>query len=211
FPDTNVLITRFFSAAGVAEVQDFMPVGGARQLVRRVMCVRGTIDFRLECEPRFDYGRAAHETALSAGGAHFRSPDLSLALGAPVPLTRTLRGVMCDFTLAAGERASFTLSESDVAPLAAPTEAGAQSLFDDTVPYWIDWIAQSNYTGRWREMVNRSALALKLLTYEPTGAIVAAATTSLPEQIGGGRNWDYRYSWVRDSSFTLYALLRLGF
>src|SRR5262249_51809830 len=124
FPDTNVLITRFFSAAGVAEVQDFMPVGGAQQLVRRVMCVRGTIDFRLECEPRFDYGRAAHETALSAGGAHFRSPDLSLALGAPVPLTRTLRGVMCDFTLAAGESASFTLSESDVAPLAAPTEAG---------------------------------------------------------------------------------------
>jgi GH15 family glucan-1,4-alpha-glucosidase len=211
FPDTNVLITRFLSAEGVGEVQDFMTIGGEQRLVRRVVCIRGTIDFRLECEPRFDYGRATHETSLSAGGAHFRSPDLSLALGAPVPLTRTLRGVTSDFRLAAGETASFTLSVSDLAPEGAPSEAEAEALFDATVAYWVDWIAQSNYTGRWREMVNRSALALKLLTYEPTGAIVAAATTSLPEQIGGGRNWDYRYSWVRDSAFTLYALLRLGF
>ena len=91
----------------------------------------------------------------------------------------------------------------------ASTEA--QAALEATVAYWLEWLAQSTYTGRWRELVNRSALSLKLLTFAPTGAIVAAATTSLPEQLGGGRNWDYRYTWIRDAAFSLYALLRLGF
>jgi GH15 family glucan-1,4-alpha-glucosidase len=212
FPDTNVLITRFLSADGVGEVHDFMPLNGRGRLIRRVLCVRGEIDFRLECEPRFNYGRDQHETLVEAGGALFRSPALSLALGAPVPLASTAAGVTGDFTLAAGESATFVLepaAEGD-GPR-PPGEAEAETLFDDTVQYWLDWIAQSHYTGRWREMVNRSALALKLLTYQPTGAIVAAATTSLPEQLGGERNWDYRFTWVRDTAFTLYALNRLGF
>ena len=212
FPDTNVLITRFLSPTGVGEVHDFMPVGGRQQLIRRVVCVRGEMTFRLECEPRFDYGRDRHETVLAAGGALFRSPALSLALGAPTPLSRTADGVVGDFTLVAGESATFVLEQSvNGDPPRTPSDAEAHDLFEATVEYWLDWIAQSRYTGRWREMVNRSALALKLLTYEPTGAIVAAPTTSLPEQLGGGRNWDYRYAWVRDSAFTLYALLRLGF
>jgi GH15 family glucan-1,4-alpha-glucosidase len=210
FPDTNVLITRFLSPTGVAEVQDFMPLGGSSRLIRRIVGVRGEITFRVECEPRFNYARDAHETTLSAGGALFRSPSLSLALGAPVPLTRSAGGAAADFRVAAGETATFVLEEAATAP-AAPDENEAEALFEATVQYWVDWIAKSTYAGRWREMVNRSALALKLLTYEPTGAIVAAATTSLPEQLGGERNWDYRFSWLRDSAFTLYALLRLGF
>jgi GH15 family glucan-1,4-alpha-glucosidase len=211
FPDTNVLVTRFLSPAGVAEVQDFMPVGGAQRLIRRVSGIRGELTFRLTCEPRFDYGRAMHEVSVSGAGASFRSADLSLALSAPVALDATASGgVAAHFTIAAGETVTFVLAADEEVP--APVgEEDAAALFEATVAYWRGWISKSRYTGRWREMVNRSALALKLLTYEPTGAIVAAPTTSLPEQLGGGRNWDYRYTWARDSSFTLNALLRLGF
>jgi GH15 family glucan-1,4-alpha-glucosidase len=212
FPDTNVLITRFLSPTGVGEVHDFMPVNGRQRLIRRVVCVRGEVAFRLECEPRFNYGRDVHETVLDAGGALFQSSALSLALGAPIPLSSTAAGVSADFSLAAGESATFVLEEPEDGD--APrtlSDAEASALFDDTVQFWVDWVSQSRYTGRWREMVNRSALALKLLTYQPTGAILAAATTSLPEQLGGERNWDYRFTWVRDTAFTLYALNRLGF
>jgi GH15 family glucan-1,4-alpha-glucosidase len=211
-PDTNVLITRFLSRAAVGEVQDFMPVGdGPQRLIRRVVCVRGEMDFRLDCEPRFNYGRDRHEVVLTEEGALFRSPELTLALGAPTPLSSTGAGVGGTFTLRAGESATFVLA---AAPGDAPrslSDAEAQEVFEQTVQFWLDWISQSTYTGRWRETVNRSALVLKLLTYAPTGAIVAAATTSLPEQLGGARNWDYRYTWIRDSAFTLYSLMRLGF
>jgi GH15 family glucan-1,4-alpha-glucosidase len=208
-PDTNVLITRFLSPAGVGELQDFMPVGDRQRLIRRVVCVRGEMEFRLECEPRFGYGRDHHDVVLTEEGALLRTPELSLALGAPTPLSSTGTGVSATFTLAAGETATFVL-EAEETPRAL-SDAEAEAEFERTVEYWLGWIAQSTYTGRWREMVNRSALALKLLTYAPTGAIVAAPTTSLPEQLGGSRNWDYRYTWIRDSAFTLYALLRLGF
>ena len=209
-PDTNVLITRFLSPAGVGEVHDFMPVGdGPQRLIRRVVCVRGEMEFRLECEPRFDYGRDHHEVVVAEEGALFRSPDLSLALGAPIPLSSSGAGVSATFTLTAGESATFVLETGGLPHVVSEDEAQAE--FEHTVQYWLDWIAQSTYTGRWRETVNRSALVLKLLTYAPTGAIVAAPTTSLPELLGGSRNWDYRYTWIRDSSFTLYALMRLGF
>jgi GH15 family glucan-1,4-alpha-glucosidase len=211
YPDTNVLITRFLSPTGVAEIQDFMPINGTSRLVRRVVGVRGEVTFRAECEPRFNYARDEHDTEISAGGAVFRSASLALALSAPVPLASTAGGVAADFRVSVGETATFVLEQSDGASPRTLSEAEAAVLFDETVEYWRRWIAQSAYTGRWREMVNRSSLALKLLTYEPTGAIVASATTSLPEQLGGGRNWDYRFSWLRDSAFTLYALLRLGF
>src|SRR5262249_23399581 len=211
-PDTHLLITRFLSPAGVGEVQDFMPVGGDTQrLIRRVVCVRGELTFRLDCEPRFNYGRDRHEVVLTREGALFRSPELSLALSAPVPFSRTDDGATASFTLAAGESTTFVLEQADD-ELARPlSEDDAQREYERTVQFWLDWISQSTYTGRWRETVNRSALTLKLLTYAPTGAIVAAPTTSLPEQLGGSRNWDYRYTWVRDSAFTLYALMRLGF
>jgi GH15 family glucan-1,4-alpha-glucosidase len=209
-PDTNVLITRFLSRDGVGELQDFMPVGEEQRLIRRVACVRGSMRFRLQCEPRFNYGRDRHATAISSDGACFRSPSLTLTLGAPVELEQTAAGVSAEFELEAGQTTTFVLTESDEGG-ARVSEAAAGRLLGETVEYWQDWISQSSYTGRWREIVNRSALALKLLTYAPTGAIVAAPTTSLPEQLGGGRNWDYRYTWIRDAALTLKPIMSLGF
>ena len=219
WPDTNILITRFLSADGVAEIQDFMPVArgpngrGRHQLVRRVRCVRGTMPFRMECLPAFDYARAKHETTLQSEGACFDNSDLSLALSSGVPLKACESGVAADFRLDAGQRVVFVLSEAPEGSGCPPvvSEDEAETLFRLTADYWRHWLAQSRYRGRWRETVNRSALALKLLTFEPTGAIVAAPTCSLPEGIGGERNWDYRYTWIRDAAFTVYAFLRLGF
>jgi GH15 family glucan-1,4-alpha-glucosidase len=209
-PDTNVLITRFLSPDGVGEVQDFMPVGGEQRLIRRVVCVRGQMRFVVECEPRFNYGRDRHATAISSEGASFRSPALTLTLGTSVRLRQTATGVSAEFELDAGGSVTFVLAETGDVPQRV-SEAAAVRLLTETVWYWQDWISRSVYTGRWREVVNRSALTLKLLTYAPTGAIVAAPTTSLPEQLTGSRNWDYRYTWIRDASLTLGPMLSLGF
>lgn len=217
FPDTNVLITRFLTDDGVGEIQDFMPISGGEErhrhrLIRRVVCVRGGMPFTVECEPRFDYARGAHETTRHEHGVVFRSQHLGLALEGPIDLELTPQGARAEFRLAAGETATFVLEE--VGPRGSPrchSEDRTRELFEETVAFWRRWLGRSRYQGRWREMVHRSALTLKLLTFEPTGAIVAAPTTSLPEQLGGGRNWDYRYTWIRDAAFSLYALLRLGF
>jgi GH15 family glucan-1,4-alpha-glucosidase len=216
FPDTNVLITRFLTPDGVGEVQDFMPIHRdphhVRRLMRRVIAVRGEMRFNVECAPRFDYARREHELRMFDTGAVFRAGDASLALRSSVPLSARGGDVRARFVLRAGESATFCLEA--IAPDAEPkamSEAQAADGFNRTVRFWRGWLAHSAYRGRWREMVNRSALTLKLLTYRPTGAIVAAPTTSLPEQIGGERNWDYRYTWIRDGAFSLYALLRLGF
>ena len=219
WPGTNVLVSRFLSAHGVAEVIDFMPVvpgnaqAGYHQLIRRVNVVRGTMRFRMECYPAFNYARDGHETVVTGAGATFHSQDIGMRLSTTVPLKEADRGAVADFTLQEGQTVSFVLREivpgSDSSGL--PTEQEADQLFKDTVQYWRRWLSQCSYKGRWREMVERSALVLKLLTYEPTGAIVAAPTCSLPEQLGGERNWDYRYTWIRDAAFTLYGLLRVGF
>lgn len=218
WPDTNVLITRFYHDEGVGEVVDFMPVTGEdarkgyHKVIRRVTAARGCLDFKLTCHPAFNYARDTHETKLTDNGAVFESASLSLTLSSPVPLDLDDRGVMATFTLQEGQTVSFVLHEAieqDGPP--AYEEAALQQLFEDTVAYWHHWLAQSTYSGRWREVVHRSALALKLLTFLPTGAIVAAATTSLPEEIGGVRNWDYRFTWIRDAAFTIYALMRIGF
>ncbi|MFS4096998.1 glycoside hydrolase family 15 protein [Streptomyces sp. AF1A] len=219
FPDTNVLITRFFTEEGVGEVQDFMPVtgdgsgeAGRHRLIRRVVCVRGTVPFRALVAPRFDYGAASHTVRDLDGVVLFESPDLSLALTSTVAVQGDERDVWADFKLSEGETAVFALDQvgEAIAPRGC-AHAEAEYQFNATVAYWRRWLHQSCYRGRWREMVHRSALTLKLLTYAPTGAIVAAPTTSLPEQPGGERNWDYRYVWVRDAAFAVYALLRLGF
>jgi GH15 family glucan-1,4-alpha-glucosidase len=218
FPATNVLITRFLTEDGVGEVQDFMPVGEVRagehrqRLIRRLIAVRGRIGFELECAPRFDYGREEHVTTRHPHGVLFEAPSCRLALETDVPIEISGRDAHARFELRAGESSTFIL-EHVVGPY-EPHGHGAEEthdLFERTVEYWRRWLAQSRYTGRWREMVDRSALTLKLHTYHPTGAIVAAPTTSLPEAPGGERNWDYRYTWVRDAAFSLYALLRLGF
>ncbi|MFJ9629318.1 glycoside hydrolase family 15 protein [Streptomyces sp. NPDC101175] len=218
FPDTNVLITRFFTEDGVGEVQDFMPVTGEpdesarHRLIRRVVCVRGSVPFRIRVAPRFDYGASPHTARMLGEVALFESADRSLALTATVPLECDEVDVWADFKLDEGESEVFALDQVDgeIGPRdCARTEA--EDEFNATVAYWRRWLSQSRYRGRWREMVHRSALTLKLLTYAPTGAIVAAPTTSLPEQLGGERNWDYRYVWIRDAAFCVYALLRLGF
>ncbi|MGP8304429.1 glycoside hydrolase family 15 protein [Streptomyces inhibens] len=218
FPDTNILITRFFADNGVGEVQDFMPIvddsreADRHRLIRRVLCVRGSLPFTARVAPRFDYGRRPHTVSTRQGHTVFESPELSLALTCSVPVAIDGPDARSSFTLGEGEAAVFALDRigGGVEPRAcAVTEA--EELFGATVRYWRSWLSQSRYRGRWREMVHRSALTLKLLTYAPTGAIVAAPTTSLPEQIGGERNWDYRYAWVRDAAFCIYALLRLGF
>jgi pentatricopeptide repeat protein len=219
WPDTNVLVTRFFSPDGVAEITDYMPIDasangrGHHQLIRRVEVVRGEINFQLECSPAFNFARDGHETEISAEGASFHSPQLSLGLAASVPLKRRSDGVVAEFTLREEQMAVFVLRQIEPGDDCGVcfSKREEEELFMRTVEYWRRWLSKSTYTGRWREMVHRSALTLKLLTFEPTGAIVAAPTTSLPEGIGGERNWDYRYTWIRDAAFTLYGLLRIGF
>jgi len=216
-PDTNGLITRFATNDGVGEVQDFMPVGGApeperHRLIRRVLCVRGVMPFRARIAPRFNYGKDPHELTKTQAGVIFSAPGLTMSLTATVPVELDDLDVTAEFTLTEGQSALFALDEASGAAAPCPcTGEEAQQLADATIDFWRSWLSASQYRGRWREMVNRSALTLKLLTYAPTGAIVAAPTTSLPEQIGGERNWDYRYVWVRDAAFCVYALLRLGF
>ncbi len=219
WPDTNVLVTRFYTSDGVGELIDFMPMGAAaereqaREVLRRVRVVRGKMAFQLECFPGFNYGREAHTTRIIPGGASFLTQRLSLTLSSSVPLTAGARGVTARFELHAGQSVVFTLREG--APHSCTelvhSHESAERLFRQTVDYWRRWLSKCTYTGRWREEVHRSALALKLLTFEPTGAIVAAPTTSLPESPGGVRNWDYRYVWIRDAAFTVYAFLRVGF
>ncbi len=217
-PDTNVLITRFLTPDGVGEVEDFMPIAASRKaahrhrIVRRLIVVRGTMKLRLEIEPRFNYARDSHDVQGHDDGVVFRSASLCLSLTSGVQLTPTDQGAAAEFVLSEGESATFVLDrvEADNVPKQQPDEYYAE-LLDETIAYWRRWLSHTKYRGRWRETVHRSALALKLLTFKPTGAIVAAPTTSLPEQIGGERNWDYRYTWIRDAAFTLYAFLRLGF
>ncbi len=221
WPDTNVLITRFLSPDGVGEVIDFMPVGleagapGRHQIIRIVRVVRGAMTFRMQCSPAFDYARGEHETEIIEGGAVFHTVDIDLALSSSHPTRLDGSGVVSELTLTAdsNETAVFTFGRVSGADLTHFAVDGkrAQELLEHTVSYWRTWLSQCTYRGRWREMVHRSALVLKLLTYEPTGAIVASPTTSLPEGIGGERNWDYRYTWIRDAAFTLYGLLRVGF
>ena len=226
FPDTNILITRFFTEHGVGEVQDFMPIESVdigmhrHRLIRRVVQVRGEMDYMIDVQPRFDYGRADHEVEMHPHGVVFRSPDLTLAfegaiaraMGSDRRIERRGGGVYTTFRLAAGESQTFVLERVKSDHIARPyPEHETAAVFDATVRYWRRWVAQTGYRGRWREMILRSALTLKLMTYAPTGALVAAPTTSLPEQLGGERNWDYRYTWIRDAAFSLYGLLRLGF
>jgi GH15 family glucan-1,4-alpha-glucosidase len=219
-PSTNVLVTRFLLRDGIAELEDFMPVGlppnspWYHHLYRRIRCVKGSVRISLTCRPAFDYGRQNHETVVDANGALFTSGNLNISLIGSIPLSQDGQGgVVAEFRLEEGRSKVFLLtphSEEACIPC-APTEQEAEELLHKTVTFWHTWLSACTYRGRWREQVERSALALKLLTFEPTGAIVAAATASLPEVIGGTRNWDYRYTWVRDAAFTVYAFLRIGF
>ncbi|WP_300441900.1 glycoside hydrolase family 15 protein [Christiangramia sp.] len=218
-PDTNVLLTRFLCEDGVGEITDFMPVGDTSDgsiLVRRITNVRGVLTYRLKCCPRFNYARSSHTSErLNEKQITFISDgdkDNSLHLKSTVPLEIKKGDGFAEFTLKTGEIAEFVLetAESDKVSLDASKNCVEECL-TSTIDYWRKWITKSAYKGRWFEAVNRSALVLKLLTSQKNGSIIAAPTFSLPEKIGGKRNWDYRYTWIRDASFTIYAFLRLGF
>ena len=220
-PDSNVLLTRFLTPDGVGEVVDFMPVHLAEgpkrtedhRVIRLVRGVRGSIPFRVECFPAFDYARAPHATERTSSGVRFSGGGRTVDVATPLSLDLGEGGAVGDFLLREGDEIPILLSQADSLP-PPPIERLAPLCHEEfraTLRFWQTWISRADYQGRWREMVKRSCLALKLLTYQPTGAIVAAATTSLPEQVGGGRNWDYRYSWMRDTAFTLYSFLRVGF
>ncbi|MCU1616896.1 MAG: hypothetical protein JWO98_4436 [Frankiales bacterium] len=223
FPDTAVLVTRFYTEAGLGQVVDFMPPAGSaatvnHRLVRILQCVRGRMSFEVEVAPRFDYGRQPHRTEVTENGAVFtadgqrlvlhaiREPDDERLAQAHVE-NEDLHG---SIDLVAGQLRGVVLETAVEGPPHPMRAVGASELFDATVAFWRSWLGRSTYTGRWREMVDRSAITLKLMTYAPTGGLVAAPTAALPEQIGGERNWDYRYTWVRDASFSVHALLRLG-
>ena len=221
-PESNVLITRFSNPDGVAQVLDFMPVTADREelprhvptIVREVKGVLGSIQMRMECFPAFNYARDTHVVNAAPGGVVFQSQQgRRIGLTLPDAEYNVIReGVVKEFTLNEGESVCFLLRElqPSEASVPVPTEHEFDELFHHTVSYWQRWLSRSRYRGRWREMVERSLLTLKLLTYVPTGAMVAAPTCGLPETIAGVRNWDYRYTWIRDAAFTLYGLMRVG-
>ncbi len=224
-PNTAMLITRFMTPDGVGEVLDFMPVVEGRptdrhRLVRYLRVARGSMQFVVDLQPRFDYGRATHTVEVSEAGAVFRSDGMHLTLhtvgrraesegGASVQ--RTGDGLRTTFTMREGESGRGVVLESMGGKPRALPPGELDRLADDTAAFWKGWLRRSTYSGRWREIVNRSAMTLKLLTYQPTGAPVAAATLGLPEQAGGERNWDYRFTWIRDGSLSIHALSGLGY
>jgi GH15 family glucan-1,4-alpha-glucosidase len=217
-PDTNVLLTRYFSPEGMAETLDFMPIlsqpGERHRLVRNVRVIKGRMDFRVECVPAFDYARRPHSVSVGESGAVFSSEESCLGLSTGVRVEEWAEGAVgARFTLGAGERATFVLAHLDrgEGPEEILSHVGFEELLHVTLRYWRRWLSNSTYQGRWREMVHRSALALKLMVYDPTGALIASPTMGLPERIGGGRNWDYRYTWLRDAALALYALIYIGF
>ncbi len=219
-PDSNILLTRFLFDDGVSEISDFMPFDDeqhthAHDLIRRAKTIRGEIHYRLVFAPKFDYGRSSHRIEEGENVVTFIPEKKSLSpvrLRIAIPYSIQNGELTAEFALHSGESASFVMEQvrrNHDAPSQSPDYVSDS--FKTTLNFWRRWIGQSKYRGRWAEMVNRSALLLKLLTYKPTGSIVAAPTFGLPELIGGGRNWDYRYTWIRDASFTLYGLIRLGY
>ena len=217
-PDTNVLLTRFLAPGGVAEISDFMPIktaGSAHCLVRRAKTVRGEIRYRVVCAPRLGYAREEHRIERRQGEVLFisqRRGGCVLRLRSDARVRVEGGAAIAELNLRAGESAAFVLElarEGEESPSAAPDFVA--EAFKETINFWRRWIGRSKYRGRWQASVNRSALALKLLFSEPNGSLVAAPTFGLPEVIGGERNWDYRYTWIRDASFTLDALIGLGY
>ena len=218
-PETNVLLTRFMSQKGILEITDFMPVKDdpdqPGRVVRMAKAIRGEIPVRMICAPAFDYARRGHEVNIEKGGyvAAFSdgpggNPTMRLHSSEKLENQAGSGSVNATFTLKTDEQAVFILNcggeKEDC------SHERVEGLYRDTLRYWRDWVSRITYDGRWQETVIRSALLLKLLTSRRHGSIVAAPTFALPEAVGGHRNWDYRYCWIRDSAFTIYAFMRLG-
>ncbi|WP_242918588.1 glycoside hydrolase family 15 protein [Pontibacter liquoris] len=219
-PDTGILLTRFFTPDGIAELTDFMPMkqkGGNCAVVRSIKVIKGKIRFKMACKPRFDYARAPHELVREDGTSFFRSKGTDGVQFRFITDQKTQEqngDLYGEWDLEQGNKAHFVIE-------AVPQEETSfdrsdlvhyiDKSFKHTVAFWREWIGQCTYNGRWRDMVLRSAITLKLLTSREYGSTIAAATFGLPELIGGVRNWDYRYTWIRDTAFTMYAFLKLGF
>ncbi|MCE7060808.1 glycoside hydrolase family 15 protein [Dyadobacter sp. CY343] len=218
-PATAVLLTRFFSEEGIAEVTDYMPVNDqmdkSNAIVRQVKTVRGNITFQASCEPAFDYASASHTTELRDECVYFNADDEDgtvMRLISDVPLQIKKNAGYAEFTLKQGKTAYLVLEcGKNQVEGENPIEAYKEKTYQETVDFWRNWSKKTTYKGRWTSTVNRSAITLKLLTSREKGSMVAAPTFSLPEEIGGERNWDYRFMWIRDAAFTMYAFLRLGY
>ena len=209
--DTAVLETELTTADGVVSLLDFMPIrSGLPDLVRIVVGRRGRVAMRMELVIRFDYGSVVPWVRRVPGGISAVAGPDGLLLRTPVPLRGEDFRTVADFDVDEGEEIGFDLtwfpSHQEARQELDPHEA-----LRDTETWWTEWAAQCTVTGPWRDAVMRSLITLKALTYRPTGAIVAAPTTSLPERFGGMRNWDYRYCWLRDATFTLLALMSAGY
>ena len=217
-PDTNVLLTRFITPNGVAEVLDFMPIEDEHELrhdlIRDIRVIRGRMTIEIDCHPAFDYARQEHTIEFIRSGVIFRGAGTTLNLASVVPLKEgPSHSAVARFELKEGESDSFVLRllGKGEEPGEALERTECQRLLQGTLDYWRRWISKSTYRGRWREIVNRSALALKLMIYEPTGALVAAPTMALPQTMERAYNWDYRYTWLRDAAFAMFVLIRIGF
>jgi GH15 family glucan-1,4-alpha-glucosidase len=217
-PDSMIVETTFETAGGAVCVRDFMPPRGDHSnVVRMVHGLRGKVPMRMECAIRFDYGLTIPWVTHFEGGVRAVSgPDL-VVLRTSVALRGEGMRTVGDFTVEAGDEVAFTLTYASAigqdgnTPLRDPKPFSASSAFADATRFWSEWNAKNTYQGRYGEAVQRSLMTLKAMTYRPSGGIVAAVTTSLPEQLGGVRNWDYRYCWLRDTAFTLLVLLRAGY
>ena len=216
-PDTNVLETTFTTAAGAVRLTDALTLPDAhlspfRELARRVDGLAGRVPMRWSVEPRFGY--AAWQTRIDRRAgvavATARSDALAVCAWDAGDVECDAGAIRGRFETGEGTRALVAVVAAHGEPLVFPPRAQVEARLDATIAFWRRWVAARDYHGRWRDAVVRSALALKLLVYAPSGALAAAATTSLPERLGGERNWDYRYCWIRDSAFTLEALLQLG-
>jgi GH15 family glucan-1,4-alpha-glucosidase len=212
-PETNVLMTRWIARDAVVEVTDLMPIASdvddLPRLVRRIHVRHGTTRVRMLCRVRHDYSRAETDVQMAGEDVLFTAREQPpMRLSATTQLSVDSGAAVAEFEMKQGDIAEFMLG-------AAGDEKVKASQCDcdlkNTISFWQHWSRHSNYRGRWRETVNRSALALKLLTSRKHGGIIAAATFGLPEEEGGERNWDYRYTWIRDASFTVYAFMRLGY
>ena len=217
-PDTAILLTRFLSETGMAELTDYMPVEDEEEgcaLVRTIRCIRGNLKFNMKCAPRFDYGREQPDFQQESGAAVLMSSAscaLPIRLRSNTELEAREDGIFTSFQLNEGEQLTFVMEAiKDVEADSHPVIFFQEDLLQKTIDFWESWVDQTTYKGRWQSTIRRSVITLKLLTSCKYGSTVAAATFGLPEEIHGERNWDYRYTWIRDSAFSMYAFLRLGF
>lgn len=221
-PDTAILLTRFLTSKGIAEITDFMPPIQVAQkliLIRELRAIKGELNFRIILNPRFDYGKYGFNLEKKDESIVVTSKNKdtdAILFNSSVDFKQIDQMLLAEIKLKAGDEETFILSEFTEEYEYKYKEPGdinkiADRYFRNTNKFWHKWASKLTYNGRWKDMVNRSAITLKLLTSEKFGSTVAAATFGLPEHIGGVRNWDYRYSWIRDSSFTMYTFLQLGY